>query len=293
MQLNYHHLRYFWAVAHDGNLGRTARNLFVSQSALSMQIKALEQQLGHKLFERRGRQLIITEAGKVVLDHADAIFTTGNELLAKLRSSGLTQQKVIRIGVLATLSRNFQMQFVSPLLKRRDVDLIISSGSQVELLSRLQAHQIDLILTNMRPIFDSTTPWITHTIADQTVSLVGLNMQGEKGKSLKELVTTFPLVVPSVSSTIRQGFDGLLDGLGVSPRIVAEVDDMAILRLIARQHIGLTLVSPIVVSEELASGQLQEVKNLPDLKESFYAVTIKRKFPNPLLKTILPLNENL
>jgi LysR family transcriptional activator of nhaA len=78
-ELNYNHLRYFWAVAHDGNLTRTAERLNLSQSALSVQIRKLEDRLGQTLFERRGRQLHLTEAGRIALDHAASIFATGEE----------------------------------------------------------------------------------------------------------------------------------------------------------------------------------------------------------------------
>ena len=119
-ELNYHHLRYFWAVAHDGNLTRTAERLNLSQSALSTQIKSLEARLGHKLFERRGRQLVLTEAGRISLEHADTIFGAGEELLSTLKGAGASQQ-VLRVGALSTLSRNFQMQFLRPLLGRPNV----------------------------------------------------------------------------------------------------------------------------------------------------------------------------
>src|SRR6056297_1671707 len=134
--LNYHHLRYFWAVAHDGNLTRTAERLNLSQSALSVQIKQLEDRLGHPLFERRGRQLHLTEAGRITLDHADTIFATGQELVATLEESGRTR-RAVRIGALATLSRNFQLQFLRPLLTRPDVEIILRSGSATELLEGL------------------------------------------------------------------------------------------------------------------------------------------------------------
>ena len=103
--LNYNHLRYFWAVARDGNLTRTAEGLNVSQSALSVQIKKLEDRLGHALFERRGRQLHLTEAGRITLDHADTIFATGHELLGTLRETGVARQAV-RIGALATFRKD-------------------------------------------------------------------------------------------------------------------------------------------------------------------------------------------
>ena len=88
-RLNYHHLRYFRAVAHDGNLTRAAERLNLSQSALSVQIRQLEDSIGHELFERRGRQLELTEAGRIALDYADVIFTTGEEFLDTYRRVGM------------------------------------------------------------------------------------------------------------------------------------------------------------------------------------------------------------
>ena len=78
--LNFNHLRYFWAVAHEGSLTRAAVRLNVSQSALSVQIQKLEQRMGHPLFDRIGRRLILTEAGRIALDYADTVFRAGDEI---------------------------------------------------------------------------------------------------------------------------------------------------------------------------------------------------------------------
>ena len=135
-RLNYHHLHYFWAVAKEGNLTRAAAQLHVSQSALSTQIKQLEEQLGQTLFTRESRALQLTEAGRVALMYADTIFETGNELTALLRDGQRLARQVLRIGGVATLSRNFQENFVKPLLKRTDVELVLQSGSLDDLLTR-------------------------------------------------------------------------------------------------------------------------------------------------------------
>src|SRR5690606_21972242 len=123
--LNYNHLRYFWAVAHEGNLTRAAARLHVAQSAVSVQIRQLEDQLGHQLFERRGRRLELTEAGRIALDHADAIFEAGAELEGILQARATSARQVLRVGSLATLSRNFQLAFLAPMLGRADVELVI------------------------------------------------------------------------------------------------------------------------------------------------------------------------
>jgi len=286
-ELNFHHLRYFHMVAHEGNLTRAAQRLNVSQSAVSTQIRLLEERLGHPLFERRGRALILTEAGRIALDHADAIFETGDELLNTLGQRHSRQRQVLRVGSQATLSRNFQIGFLQPLIGRDDVEIVIRSGALGELLAGLEAHRIDIVLANIAPQRDAATPWITHTIADQPVSLIGTPELVGKNAQLDTLLAERPLILPTIDTSIRSGLDALFNRLAIRPKIAAEVDDMAMIRLLAREGVGLAIVPPIVVKDELESAALVEVGRLSGLEEIFYAITLRRRFPNPLLAGLL------
>jgi LysR family transcriptional activator of nhaA len=290
-ELNYHHLRYFRAVAHDGNLTRTAERLNLSQSALSIQIKQLEERLGHALFERRGRQLYLTEAGRIALDHADTIFSTGEELVETLKETGRTR-RAIRIGALATLSRNFQMEFLRPILGRSDVDMILRSGSTSELLGALEALNLDIVLLNQAPMADSVTPFIAQHVYQQRVSLIGKPSYGKPGATLGDLLTEHPVILPTLESGVRSQFEALVARLGITPQIAAEVDDMAMMRLLAREGAGLAVLPPIVVKGELEAGTLVEFDALPGMIESFFAVTVKRRFPNPLIRPLLEASED-
>lgn len=290
-ELNYHHLRYFRAVAHDGNLTRTAERLNLSQSALSIQIKQLEERLGHALFERRGRQLYLTEAGRIALDHADTIFSAGEELVETLKETGRTR-RAIRIGALATLSRNFQMEFLRPILGRTDVDMILRSGSTSELLGALEALNLDIVLLNQAPMADSVTPFIAQHVYQQRVSLIGKPSYGKPGAKLAELLSEHPVILPTLESGVRSQFEALVARLGITPQIAAEVDDMAMMRLLAREGAGLAVLPPIVVKGELEAGTLVEFDALPGMIESFFAVTVKRRFPNPLIRPLLEASED-
>ena len=285
--LNYGHLRYFWAVAHDGNLTRTAQTLKVSQSALSVQLKRLEEQLGHTLFERRNRRLVLTEAGRIALDHADAIFSAGEELVATLDQHSTAARRALHVGALATLSRNFQLQLLRPVMTRGDAEVVIQSGAFSDLLEDLEAVRLDVVLANSAPAIDRTSSIVVHLIADQAVSLIGHRDRPRRRWRLPRLLTEEPLVLPAGGSSIRQGFDALVNRLGVIPNVVAQVDDMAMLRLVARENVGLAVVPPIVVKDELDSGELVEVAQLPELSETFYAMTLDRRFPNPLVNQLL------
>jgi len=285
--LNYNHLRYFWLVAKTGNLTQAAKKLRLSQSALSTQIKTLENQLEQALFERRGRNLVLTEVGKITFDYAESIFKTGNELVSVIQKTNQTQRIKFRMGALATLSRNFQMQFLEPLIKHPGIEIMIRSGSLSSLMRRLTAHELDVVLANQAPLRDSASDWVTHLISEQPVSLVGHSRFSKTKRSLKDLLANEQLVLPTSDSNIRIGFDALIQKLHIRPIIAAEVNDMAMLRLMALETIGLAIVPRIVVKEELQSGRLTEIKKLPELKETFFAITLKRKFPHPLLKKVL------
>ncbi|MEM9380446.1 MAG: LysR family transcriptional regulator [Planctomycetota bacterium] len=287
-ELNFHHLRYFWAVAHEGNLTRAAETLHVSQSAVSVQIKKLEQQVGHELFERRGRRLVLTEAGRITLDYADTVFDLGDELLGTLGAGSESTRRVLRVGSNATLSRNFQIGFLQPLLGRDDVELILRSGQLGDLLRDLESYRFDVVLANVAPIRESDMDWIPHLIAEQPVSLVGTPERLKRGRRLKDILANEPLLLPTPDSSVRIGFDTLVDRMGVRPRIAGEIDDMAMLRLLARESAGLAVVPPIVVRDELKSGILVEIRRLPELREPFYAITPSRRFPNPLLRELIP-----
>ncbi len=285
--LNLHHLRLFRAVASDGTLTGAARGLNLSQSALSTQIKALEASLGHDLFERRGRGLILTEAGRIALDHAEAIFRTADDLTATLRETG-RGRRALRVGALATLSRNFQMQFLRPLIGRQDVEVVLRSGSQAELLRGLHSLAFDVVLTNLAPPRDAATPWLVHRLAEQRVSMIGTPARlGDVPRTLQDLLLNEPLILPPPETAMRAAFDALTSRLSIVPMIAAEVEDMAMLRLLAREDAGLAVIPPIVVQDELAVGLLVEAARLDDVSETFLAVTAARRFPNSLLSEVL------
>lgn len=285
--LNYHHLRYFRVIAREQSLARAAEKLNLSAPALSIQLKQLEESLGHLLVERGRGGLRLTEAGRIALDYADSIGRAGEELLDVMQHRPSGGRQVLRVGAVATLSRNFQLEFLKPALRRADVEVVIRSGGLRELLMMLQAHQADVVLTNQPVRRDAETPWHCHLLAEQSVSLVGAPAWKKKRLKFPADFQDIPVILPTQESNTRAGFDRLLAAAGVRPRIMAEVDDMAMLRLLARESQALALVPPVVVRDEIARKQLVETHRIPRLRETFYAVTPSRRFPNPLVAELV------
>jgi LysR family transcriptional activator of nhaA len=252
-----------------------------------VQIQKLEQQIGHKLFDRVGKRLVLTEAGRIALGYADTVFQAGDELLSTLDGRPGAIRQVLRVGALTTLSRNFQFEFLRPMIGRADVELIVRSGSTRDLLAQLEAHALDVVLSNNAARRDVNTPFRSLLLDKQPLSLVGRPRPDRHAFRFPDDLRSEPILLPSLDSDIRVGFDRLLDLAGIRPIIVAEVDDMAMLRLLARERGGVTLVPPIVVRDELQSGVLVDHCRIPQLSESFYAIMQTRRYPNVLLGELL------
>ncbi len=287
-QLNFHHLFYFWRVAKLGLLTRAAEELHTSQSAVSSQIRQLEDRLGEDLFSREGRRLVLTDTGQLVLAYADNIFGLSQELLGRLqgRSAGITR---LRVGSVATLSRNYQENWIRPLLTDPAVVLILESGLLEGLIARLLQHQLDVVLANETVPTDPERPLHCRFLGSQSISLVGPASRFRAcSLRIPYDLNGVDIALPGPRHALRAQFDALCLSTGVSPRLRAEVDDMAMLRLIARDSGWLTVLPEVVVQDELRSGVLVCVGQSAVLQEHFYAITTPHRHRIELLERLMP-----
>lgn len=286
-QLNFHHLFYFWRVARAGHLTRAAEELHTSQSAVSAQVRQLEDRLGEPLFHREGRRLVLTDTGQLVLAYAENIFGLGQEMLGRLqgRTAGITR---LRIGSVATLSRNYQENWIRPLLSDPSVVLTLESGLLEGLVQRLVQHQLDVVLANEPVPTDPDRPLHCRFLGSQSISLVGPASRWA-GRSLRlpEDLDGLDLVLPGPRNALRAQFDALCVSAGVQPRLRAEVDDMAMLRLLARDSGWLAVLPGVVVQDELRNGVLVQVGQSEALQERFYAITTPHRHRLALLDDLI------
>ena len=285
-RLNYHHLYYFWKVASQGNLTQAARSLCVSQSALSAQIRQLENTMDVRLFERSGRKLVLTQAGARVFAYASDIFKRGEELESILQHGVETELTFLRIGVLNTMSRNFIEAFIAPLLSDPNVRYSLTAKGQANLLEGLVQHQFDLVLTNINVSGSDERLWQSQMLARQPLAVVGPPGL-ELGDTFPEGFDQYRWILPGGQSEIRQAFEGFCAPHQFEPNVLAEADDMAMLRLLARDSGALTVLPKVVVRDELNQGVLKSYVTLPNVYEHFYAVSIKRQYIPPVMKELL------
>jgi len=289
-RLNYHHLYYFWRVASEGNLTRVAESLHLSQSALSAQIRKLEERMGKPLFERRNRTLVLTEAGRQVFNYAEVIFTKGEELESLIGRGIEPEYQRVRIGMLATMSRNFIEGFIAPLLNGsgHKVHFSLHTQSMDDLLDGLARHQLDVVLTNtqLQPSGATQAAWQSQLLARQPLSIIG-PPDSNPGTPFPEGYDGLRWVLPGGHHEIRRGFDGHCSLHQYRPDILAEADDMAMLRLLARDSGALSVLPEVVVKDELRQGRLTSFERLPNVFENFYAITLPRDFMPAVVSELL------
>ena len=276
-RLNYHHLYYFWRVARSGKLTEVANELHISQSALSAQIKQLEARCGGELFIRRGRGLVISERGKWVLEHAQEIFAKAEALEKRLNEDEETPRQHIVLGVQVNLSRNFVEEFITPFLADANLSLSMRTLPFDDLAKSLINQELDMILTS-RPVSDATNvnTWQHQLVSRQPIAIVG--------PAKKRIPTPFPQgyaeahwVLPTRAHEIRAAFEFFCAKAGYKPHVKAEADDMAMLRLLARDTQALAVLPPVVVKDEIKQGLLDVYTHVPQAYENFYAITANQR----------------
>lgn len=293
VNINYNHLYYFWIVAKEGNLTRAASQLYIAQSALSSQIKKLERQLGKTLFVKEGRGIVLSEAGMIAYGYAEKIFQLGNELDNLFKHQLDASNTILRIGVISSLSRNFVENFLRPILKAEDIQIHLISGSEITLLPQLSEHKLDLILTNSMPDSYQQNIFRIKPIARQQVSIVGKPLSSNQTFNLKDNLSKYRLLLPGVGNELRARFDQMCEAQGLHYHVMAEINDMPALRLLARDSDGIALLPTVVVQDEIKAGILEEYCKLPNLYERFYAISLKKQFEPKIVKYLLEREDDL
>ncbi|MFT7519263.1 MAG: LysR family transcriptional activator of nhaA [Kiritimatiellia bacterium] len=290
--LNYQHLRYFWMVAREGNLTRAAARLRLAPSTVSAQIKTLSEHLGYPLFERRGRQLHLTEYGQVVREYADDIFALGEELVDAVRSeTRLRHAYRLRVGVSNNLPKSVAYKLLAPALAVEGfpVHLVCREDHVERLVADLAIHHLDLVLADAPVALASDVAADSILLGGTGVSLLGTPALVSRHLANFPLsLNDAPVLLPESGSNMRELMERYFQQRNIRPRVVAEFGDSALLKAFGQAGSGLfpvaTLVAETVCSQYrcVTLGTLDSV-----LRENFYAITAANKRKNPAVAAVL------
>lgn len=287
-RLNHHHLYIFWVLAKQGTFTRAAQELRIAQSAVTAQIKQLEDALGMTLIDRSNRRRPeLTNEGKRVLDFADSIFETSSELMKWAKHGEPSKTQTLRVGALSGLSRNLQYEFLKPLGGHPAVKLEVTTGDQEKLVRLLREHALDIILSSHNVKLEGKVSFYSHVLTRSPVVFVLPIQDKKRGARLSDYLSERPLYIPGQAFETRPELDAHIERLKCPVRIAGEIDDIALLRIFALRSGAVVAVPQMGVQDDLTSKALFAIGKATSVEQRFYAITRQKKFTNSLVEQLI------
>jgi len=288
LKINLKHLRYFWAVAGYGSISKAAESLYLTPQTISGQLKELEEQVGQKLFAKEGRNLVLTETGRLVFSYADEMFRLGLELQDVLAGGTPGAVLTLRVGIAMVVPKLLAYRVLEPVLEMpEEVRLICHEAPLENLLADLSVHKLDLVLADspVNPALNLRA--YSHDLGASGSSFFAVSDQAESlAPGFPQSLDGTPMLMPGEGSVLRRTLQGWFERQGICPRIVAEFEDRALMKAFGEHGSGV-FTSPTAVEQDvLEKYGVALVARSEEIREHFYAISPERHIRHPAVSAI-------
>jgi LysR family transcriptional activator of nhaA len=287
--LNFHHLRYFWVVAREGSVTKAAKRLHVTQPTVSQQVAALEDTLGEPLFRREGRRLSLTEVGRTTMRFADEIFSLGTDLVETVRGQPIGPPSRLDVGISEAVPKVIAFRILEPALGVRgdtSTRIVCHEDAQERLVVQLSSHVLDMIITD-EPVGPTHARAYSHLLGECGVSVFGeAKLVREVKRDFPKSLDGTPMLLPAPGTALRREIDHWLDARGVTPRVVGEFQDPALMSVFAQAGAGLFVAPDAIAPETVLAQGLRRAGSMKPLRQRFYVVTVERRLVHPAVQQI-------
>lgn len=293
--LNFHHLRYFWAVAHEGSLRLAAEKLHVSPPSISAQITELERSLGEKLFRRQGRANVLTDAGQVALRYADEIFSLGQELTNAIKQRPSSEAIRLHVGIADALPKLVTNEILRPVFAmNQTIHVICREGKLDDLIAQLASHRLDIVLADEPASSGHNLRAFNHKLGDSSVTICAAPELAKKLKrGFPRSLQGAPALLPAESTPLRRSLEKWFQEIQVNPVVVAEFEDAALMKVVATEGKGFVALPSVVVKDAAARYDLMPIGTTDRCLEEFYAITAERRISHPAINLITDVARKL
>ena len=287
--LNYHHLRYFWAVAKEGSLAMAAERMKVSQPSISTQIRELEASLGQALFKRVGRKNELTSAGQMVYRYAEEIFSLGNELASALKDQPVESALRLHVGLTSSFPKLLGNEILKPIFALgRVVHLMCSEGKQDDLLAQLTAHRLDLVLADHPAASQLNLRVFDHRLGETGALFCASEAHASRlGVGFPNSLEGADALLPAENTALRRVVETWLRERNLRPRVVAEFEDPALMKVMAAEGRGFVVLPAASAGVALRRYGLHVFGEAPDCRVGFHAFTAERWIAHPAVTAIM------
>jgi len=286
--LNYHHLLYFWTVAQEGSLTRGARKLNLTPQTISAQLRTLEGVLGEQLFDRSGRQLRLTEIGRVAFRYSDEIFGLGRELIDALEGRLSGRPLKLVVGVADVLPKLVAHQLIQPAFELDEqVRIECRADKAGKLLAALAVHELDVVLTDAPIPPTANVRAFNHVLGECGVAFMASPpLIAAYRKGFPRSLHHAPFLLPTNGTMLRRSLDEWFGRHGIQPRIVGEFEDSALLKVFGQADAGIFCVPSIIVNEVKRQYKVRKLGQTNEIVERFYAISVERKIQHPAVAVV-------
>lgn len=289
--LNYNHLLYFNTVAREGSIARASEILHLTPQTISGQLKILEESIGAPLFDRVGRGLILSETGREVNQYADAIFSLGSELAHWVNRRGSALQDTLNVGIVNSIPKLVAQGVLQAGLELDPpVKLVCREDTLQSCLADLSVHRLDLVLSDRPMPIGFSVKAFNHLLGESPISFYGReDLAARYAENFPGSLDGAPVLLPMTGSAQRRGLEDWFDEIGVSPEIVAEFDDSALLKAFGEAGSGI-FPAPVAIERQLEyTYHVRLIGAAGPLKETYYAISPERVLRQTSVRRITEL----
>jgi LysR family transcriptional activator of nhaA len=286
--LNYHHLLYFWTVAREGTIARACAQLHLTQPTISGQLHAFEKAWGAKLFERVGRNLVLTDTGRAVYRYADEIFLLGREVQDALK--GRPEERPLRllVGVADTVPKEVAYRLLEPALRLPEpTQVVCDHGKPDYLLGQLALNTLDLVLADAPIGASAKIRAFNHLLGESGLSFMAVpKLAAPYRRRFPRSLNGAPFLLPSENTVLRRSLEQWFDTEGIRPLVRGEFSDPGLLKVFGEKGTGVFVVRTAVEEETRRHYKVSLVGRVESIRERFYAISVERKLKHPAVVAI-------
>jgi LysR family transcriptional regulator, transcriptional activator of nhaA len=287
-RLNYHHLLYFWTVAREGSIVRACKQLHLTQPTISGQLRSLEKNLGAKLFDKVGRNLVLSATGRLIFRYADEIFSLGRELQDSLHGQPAGRPLRLLVGVADSMPQLIAYRLIEPALNLPErVQVVCEVGNLQNLLAQLALHTLDVVLADAAVSPGTKIQAFSHLLGESGVCIMGVpRLAAAFRRGFPRSLDGAPFLLPSENSVLRRGLEQWFDAEGIRPQVRGEFADPTLIKVFAQNGKGIFAVRSAVERETKRQFNVRLIGRIEQIRERFYAISLERKLKHPAVVAI-------
>jgi LysR family transcriptional activator of nhaA len=288
MAINYHHFMYFWVAVREGGIQAASRRLRLAHPTVSVQIKQLEENLGHALFDRSRRKLSLTEAGELAYRYADEIFSLGDEFLEALEGRPAGRPIRLAVGTSDVMPKLIVRTLLEPALNlETPVRLSCTEDRFDRLLGALATHQLDLVLADTPCPPGSGVKAFNHLLGECGVTFFAAPDLASRVRSgFPQSLDGAPFLRPASDTALGRSVMQWCESTAIRPKVVAEFDDSALMKAFGQNGFGVFPLPSVTESDVQRQYGAKIVGRTEEIRARFYAISPERRLKNPAVVAI-------